>query len=478
MNSATFNARTQFICITIAIGGLLFGFDTAVISGALEMITNQFSLSTAMEGWLVSSGLVGCIIGVAVTGILSDRLGRRKTILLSATMFLVSAIGCAFPPSVDLLIASRMLGGVGVGMASVICPMLIAEFAPADKRGRMIAYYQLAITVGIVLAYFSNVLISQNSTRQFSSEGLQWFFHTESWRPMFLMMAIPSIIFLALLLKVPESPRWLVAVGRDEKARQILGQLRTPAEADKEMNAILKAAGRTSAALSNNPNMSAGMKIVAPDSSRGSLMNPALRVPLLIGIVLAVFQQFSGINAVIYYGPKIFEAASAGSNTMLFQVIVGAVNLLFTFVAIRTADKYGRKVLLKWGLTGIVLSLFLTGLLFYINYLNPVLILSLILIYIACFAFSLGPVTWIIINEIFPTDVRVKAVSICTLALWVANWIVGQFFPWLLENGGPALTFWLFAACSLVNFIFSMKVVRETKGKTLEEMEMVFVAPH
>ncbi len=459
MNTPDFVARTRTICYIVALGGLLFGFDTAVISGGLQLIKDQFALSTAMEGWLVSSGLLGCIIGVLVAGALSDQIGRKKTILLAALMFLVSAVGCAFPPSVTPLIIFRLIGGIGVGMASVISPMLISEFAPAHQRGRMVAYYQMAITVGILAAYFSNALIAALPAGQATAGSIEQFLYVEKWRPMFLAMALPSVLFLLFLLRIPESPRWLVSKGKEEDAWKILRHIRSAEQAEAEMAAIGKAAHRRQA--------------------QRSLTDRSIRLPLVIGIVLAVLQQFSGINAIIYYGPKIFAATSAGSdNAMLFQTILGAVNLLFTLVAIRTADKYGRKALLKWGLTGIVLSLTACGFLFHTGYTPPLLVLTLILIFIACFAFSLGPVTWIIINEMFPTDVRVKAVSACTLALWVANWIVGQFFPWMLEGFGAGITFWIFALCSLVNYFFSVRVVKETSGKTLEEMEEVFVAPH
>lgn len=454
------SARQQYICITVAIGGLLFGFDTAVISGAIQLIKHQFSLDTVMEGWLVSSGLAGCVIGVLITGLISDRAGRKKTIVIAGIMFLLSAIGCAIASNVPVLITSRMLGGIGVGMASVISPMYIAEFAPAHQRGRMIAYYQLAITVGILLAYFSNALLIHWAGDPSLHTATTFDFRTETWRPMFLVMAVPSLVFLAMLVRVPESPRWLISVNQKEKAANILRTVRSPELAIKEINEIQDAATKAS-------------------TRRMSLLSPAVRLPLIIGIVLAVFQQFSGINAIIYYGPSIFEKAGIdSSNALIFQVIIGAVNLLFTIIAIKWADKYGRKLLLKVGLTGIVLSLLFCGLLFYTGNTQGPLLLILMLLYIACFAFSLGPVTWIVINEIFPTDIRVKAVSICTLALWIAVWLVGQFFPWLLEKTGPAITFWIFALCSLINFFFSWKVVKETSGKTLEEMETVFVAPH
>ena len=449
-----FNKRINYICFAVALGGLLFGFDTAVISGAISFVKTQFALDTVSEGWLVSSGLLGSIIGVFTTGIISDRIGRKKTIIIAAVMFLLSGFGCGFASSFSLLITSRMIGGIGVGMASVISPMYISEFAPADKRGRMVAYYQLAITFGILLAYFSNASIlstSHNSTNELFAEP---------WRGMFLVMSVPSFIFLLLLIKVPESPRWLVEVNKQNEAQDILYTVRPKPAADKELSDIQNAKTRTKTASV-------------------SLLNPSLRIPLIIGIVIAVLQQFSGINAIIYYGPNIFQSAGLdSSNALMFQVIIGTVNFLSTIIAIAYADKYGRKFLLKTGLTGIIISLVLCGFLFYTNNTQGVLLLVLMIIYIICFAFSIGPVTWIIINEIFPTHVRVKAVTVCTMALWIAVWLVGQFFPWLLEKVGPAFTFWAFAFFSLINLIFSLTIVKETKGKTLEEMDTAFVAPH
>lgn len=451
MENASTSPRTTYSCMAVAFGGLLFGFDTAVISGAIGLIKSQFALDALREGWLVSSGLAGCIGGVLVSGMLSDRAGRKRTILLAAVAFLFSGIGCGLAGSVGILIASRIVGGVGVGMASVVSPMLIAELAPAGQRGRMIAYYQLAITLGILLAYFSNAF--------FLSWGQAHGEH-ELWRPMFLAMILPSVVFLLLLIRIPESPRWLVKMNRGEQAMAILGRIRPMAAAAKEYAAMQAASAKAA-------------------EQRQSLSGGAFRLPLLIGILLAVFQQFSGINAIIYYGPGIFEAAGiGGNNALIFQVIIGVINLLFTFVAIRWSDRLGRTFLLKTGLAGIVFSLAFCGALFYSGHTHGILLLVLLMFYIACFAFSLGPVTWIIINEIFPTQVRVQAVSICTLALWIAVWLVGQFFPWLLEKAGAGVTFWIFGGFSLVNFIFCWKVVKETKGKSLEEMESVFIAPH
>ncbi len=460
MNASGTSFKTNYICMAVAIGGLLFGFDTAVISGAINLITAQFSLNVNMQGWLVSCGLLGCILGVFATGILSDRVGRKKTIILSGCMFLFSSIGCAFSSSIQLLIIARLLGGIGVGMASVISPMYIAEFAPADKRGRMIAWYQLAITIGILLAYFSNALLLFVAKHHFNSSAAIWFFNTETWRPMFLVMSAPSLVFVLMLAWVPESPRWLVSINKNEKAKKILLTVRPQLLAEKEFEDITSAAKKA-------------------EIKKSSLLDPSIRLPLVIGIVLAVLQQFCGINAIIYYGPGIFESAGINSsNALVFQVIIGAVNLLFTIVAIKWADKYGRKLLLKVGLTGIVLSLAGCGFLFYTGNTQGITLLILMLLFIACFAFSLGPITWIIINEMFPTELRVKAVSVCVLALWIAVWMVGQFFPWLLAKTGAAFTFWMFAFFSIINFFFCWKVVKETTGKTLEEMEQIFVTGH
>lgn len=450
-----------YICMTAAFGGLLFGFDTAVISGTISFVKSQYHLTAAAEGWFVSSGLLGCVMGVVLAGFLTDRFGRKFVLIASAIMFLLSSFGCAFAPTFDLLVLARAAGGVGVGMASVVAPMYIAEFAPATARGRMVAYYQLAITVGILLAYFSNALflnLSQNQIVQSSS--FAWFFSTEPWRPMLLAMGIPSAVFAFLLQRIPESPRWLFAVKRQEQARDILLAVKGPVEAENDLAIIARAETKNSI-------------------TERSLFEKQLRLPLLIGITLGILSQFTGINAIIYYGPRIFESAGfVSGNAFLFQVIIGVINVMFTFVAITNADKYGRKTLLLSGLTGIIFSLATCALLFYTGQSNSLLLLGVIVFFIACFALSVGPVTWIIINEIFPTEVRAKAVSLCTFILWGAVWIVGQFFPWMIENVGPAVTFSTFAVLSIVNFLFCWKVVRETKNIALEDMEQLFVAPH
>jgi SP family arabinose:H+ symporter-like MFS transporter len=423
-----------FICFSAALGGLLFGFDTAVISGTVDLVKHQFGMDASTEGWFVSSGLLGCIIGVFTAGLISEHLGRKKVLILSGFLFLLSGLGCTMAATTDLLVFFRLLGGVGVGVASVVAPMYITEFAPASIRGRMVAFYQLSITIGVLAAYFSNAgIVTLAAGLKSSVPGVEWLFADEIWRGMFIVMIIPSLLFILMMLMVPESPRWL-----------------------------------------SSRKASSGLQ-----SATRSVFSRELRLPLLTGILLCVFQQFSGINAIIYYGPKIFTAAGFdGENALYAQVIIGVVNVLFTVVAIIQADKFGRKPLLAVGLSGMILSLIVVGICFQTAYLDGPLLLIMLLMFIGCFAFSVGPITWILINEIFPDDVRSKAVSICTFALWAAVWMVGQFFPWLLETVGPAFVFWIFAAFSTLNLIFCMKNLVETKGKTLEEIEDIYTSPH
>lgn len=449
-----------FICFAGSLGGLLFGFDTAVISGTIELVKIQFSLEAIMQGWFVSSGLLGSITGVIMAGLLCDKNGRKRVLLLSAVLFMLSGIGCALAWNIQVLVMFRFLGGMGVGIASVASPMFIAEFAPASVRGRMISFYQLAVTIGILAAYFSNaLLLSLSKNIQHMLPLMGFLFQKEVWRGMFLMMTFPSLLFIVMILLVPESPRWLLSKGKKVLALSVLKNVRANGIAQQEYqeieNSLLK----------------------KETGHSGSVLDKGLRLTLLTGIVLAVFQQFSGINAIIYYGPKIFAMAGLTSDNALgAQVIIGFVNMLFTWVAISRADKFGRKPLLIIGLSGIILALSVIGCCFYTGYINSVLLLMMLLLFIACFAFSLGPVTWILINEIFPTDIRAKGVAICTFALWVSVWLIGQFFPWLLEHAGAAGVFWIFSGCSILNLIFCLNIVVETKGKTLEEIGELRIA--
>ncbi|MFY9463735.1 MAG: sugar porter family MFS transporter [Sediminibacterium sp.] len=444
----------SLLTITAALGGFLFGFDTAVISGTISFVKSQYAMDSLMEGWYVSSALAGCIAGVAAMGKISTLLGRKKVMFLSAVLFIVSVTGCAFAPNVSTLIISRLIGGIGIGISSVVCPMYISEMAPSQLRGKLVTYYQLAITIGILLAYFSNSLIqSEASTKGFSG-WLAQIFILEPWRGMFAVGIIPAMIFVLMALFIPESPRWLALKNRTAEAGSILTSIAGSSYAKKELEEIQNA-------ISHSENTK------VTDLFRGQL-----KKPILIGILLAALSQFSGINAIIYYGPSILEKAGFQLGDALGgQVTIGVVNMLFTIVAIYYIDKLGRKPLLLWGIGGAIFSLLLAAVLFAADISIAWLVLIPIVLFIACFAFSFGPVTWVVISEIFPTKVRGEAVAISTMGLWLANWIVGQFFPALLNSAGAAFTFLVFAIFSAYAFYITWKKIPETKGKSLEEIE-------
>ena len=443
------------VCFIAALGGFLFGFDTAVISGVLEFVVNDFHFSLLMEGWFVSSALLGCVIGVAAAGKLSDMYGRKKMMLLSACLFFLSALGCMLSTDSALLISFRLLGGLGIGVASMICPLYIAEFSPSNFRGRMVALYQLAITIGILTAYFTNAFLVKMSVTNSFTGWMHYIITQDVWRSMIGIGMIPAFVFLVCLLFVPESPRWLLVKGRENEAFRYLQKLNTPSAAQNELNEIRKS-------------------LKGESSSIKELISPVYRVALIIGLALPFLSQVSGINAIIYFGPTILDKAGFSLGQSLGgQVVIGIVNVLFTFVAIFTVDKWGRKPLLILGISGAVISLIVLGVLFKMNVTEGSWILFFILLFIACFAFSFGPVSWIIISEIFPNAVRGRAMSLATLSLWVANFLVGQLTPLMLKsnNWGPAATFWTFAVLCSPALWLTWKLIPETKGKTLEEIE-------
>ncbi len=443
-----------FITVTATLGGFLFGFDTAVISGTIRLVTQQFGMGTAMEGWYVSSALLGCIAGVAISGRAGDGFGRKKVMLAAALLFALSAIGAAFSSGTISLISFRLIGGIGIGVASVVCPMYLAELAPPKMRGKLIAYYQLAITIGILVAYFSNAMVQSNAGSALTgSEWKDLLFRNESWRGMYAVGIIPALLFFILIFFIPESPRWLAMREQPEKAEAILGRINDPFTAREEIRTIR-------ASVQEGPK--AGFKEV---------FHQRYRKPLFIGVALAALSQFSGINAIIYYGPSILEKAGFRLGEALGgQVTIGIVNTLFTLVAIFWIEKWGRRPLLMAGIGGAIFSLVATAVLFALHVDNGWLILTPVILFIACFAFSFGPVTWVIISEIFPTSVRSSAVAISTMALWVANWLVGQFFPMMLNGTGPSITFLVFAGFSAAAFYISWKMIPETKGKSLESI--------
>ena len=442
----------SLITLTATLGGFLFGFDTAVISGTISFVKLQFGMSSLMEGWYVSSALLGCIAGVAISGKLSNKLGRKKVMLFAAFLFAISAIGCALAPDATMLILFRLIGGLGIGVASVVCPMYIAELAPSQIRGKLITYYQLAITIGILVAYFSNSKIQLNAAEAATtSDVFKLLFSGEIWRGMFVMGIIPALLFVLLILFIPESPRWLALKNKPEKARKILASITNLKQAEIEIAAIQQSLQ--------------SRQIKVKELFRGKLA-----LPMMIGILLTALSQFSGINAIIYYGPSILEKAGFQlSDALGGQVTIGLVNMAFTFVAIFIIDSGGRKPLLMWGIAGSALSLMFAGILFAFNITNGWAILLCIILFIACFAFSFGPVVWVVISEIFPTNIRGEAVAISTMSLWIANWIVGQFFP--LLNQWPAVPFFVFALCCVAALWLTWKKIPETRGRSLEEIE-------
>ena len=445
-----------FLATVAALGGFLFGYDTAVISGTVGLVKAQFGLSTVMEGWYVSSALIGTILGVLFAGFLSDTYGRKRILILSGIFFALSAIGCAVSGSFNGLVIYRLIGGIGVGMASMLSPLYISEIAPAKNRGKLVALYQLAITLGILVAYFSNAYLLHVSTLNTVSESsgmLHKIFVAEVWRAMLGSETIPALIFLLLLLAIPKSPRWLIMKGRQAEAETILMRFLSKETAQSEIENVED--------VLSKPSM--GIK----DVFKGPF-----KLAMVIGIALALLSQISGINAIIYYGPKILEEGGLQLGEALGgQVIIGIVNVLFTFIALWKIDNLGRKPLLIYGIIGIMTSLLIVGVLFYMNTDNTYLLMTFILTFIACFAFSFGPVLWVLLSEIYPLKIRGTAMSIATMAVWLGTTFVGQMTPWFLENLKPHGTFWFFALCMIPALWLAVKVLPETKGKSLEEIE-------
>lgn len=448
------NSYLIFIALTAAFGGFLFGYDTAVISGTISLVKQQFLLSTLMEGWFVSSALVGCILGVILAGEMSDRFGRKASLIVSGLLFCASAFGCALCGSHTELILFRLVGGLGIGIASMLSPMYISEVSPAHIRGRMVALYQLAICLGIVAAYFVNAWLMNISSGASASAGL-WhkLFVSEVWRAMFGASAIPALFFFVAMFFVPESPRWFAAKGNDEKASHILFKINGKDVAKKELSSIKEA-------LQKEEN-----------GSWKVLFHPGIRIAMFAGIVLSLLSQFTGINAIIYYGPRIMEEAGLKlSDALGGQVVIGLVNALATVFAIWKIDQYGRKKLLNLGITGMFFALLAVGFLFLIHKTEGIWLLALIIIYIAFFAISYGPVIWVLLSEIYPTKVRGRAMSVATLMLWVGTAIIGQVVPWMLETLTPAVTFFIFALCC-IPVPLTLRLIPETKGKSLENIE-------
>lgn len=436
------------VSIVSALGGLLFGFDTAVVSGAVGFMEEHFDLSKLQVGWAVSSLIIGCIVGAAMSGILGDRFGRKKVLISAAILFIISSIGTAIPESFSGFIIARIIGGIGIGITSTLCPLYNAEIAPAKYRGRLVALNQLAIVSGIFLTYFVNVWISGSGDEAWGVAS--------AWRWMFGVGAVPGLLFLILLFFVPESPRWLIKQGRAAESLPILLKIHGEELAKKEVIDIKQSFEEESGSIRQ-------------------LFSPGLRIALLVGVGLAVLQQVTGINAVMYYAPEIFKATGAGTNSSLIQtILVGFINFLFTIVALWLIDKVGRKALLLVGTASMAICLLVIGFAFHTGHAAGPLVLVFILLYVASFAISLGPVVWVIISEIFPNRIRGKATAIAAMMLWAADYLVSQTFPPLLSSAGPASTFWIYGSMALIALLFTWRVVPETKGKSLEEIESLW----
>ena len=439
-------SRVYLMLLTVAaaLGGLLFGYDTAVISGAVGFLQKHFELGAGLKGWAASSALVGCIVGAMAGGPLSDRFGRKKMLVLCAVLFALSGIGSALPVTLSHFVWARFLGGFAIGAVSVLSPLYIAEIAPEKIRGRLVSLYQLAIVVGILGVFFVNMLIQRLGDEAWNV--------AYGWRWMMGSLTLPSAVFGLLLLPIPESPRWLMKMGRRAEAEEVLVRVGGAEAAAREMRQIEES-------------------LTQEEGKFSELFHGGYRRALMIGVVLAVVCQFSGINAIMYYAPEIFKSVGVGRDAAFTQTVsIGVVNLLFTFVAIWLVDLAGRKALLIAGSIVQVIALIGVGVMFS-NGNNGLWLLAFIVLFTGSFAAAMGPIPWIVISEIFPTKIRGQAMSVAVLVLWTSCYIVSQTFPMLVEAIGNAKTFWIYAACSFAGLIFVTLAVPETKGKTLEEIE-------
>ncbi|WP_079527756.1 D-xylose transporter XylE [Halobacillus hunanensis] len=453
------NKNTYIVLITLVatLGGLLFGYDTAVISGAEGSLQIYFaeslSLSSFVHGLTVSSALIGCIIGGFISGALSTKFGRKYTLIIAAILFSISALGSAYPewlffsfgePSFALLFmfnVYRIIGGIGVGLASAVSPMYIGEIAPSHIRGRLVSLNQFAIIFGMLVVYFVNWGIARGQSAEWINEV--------GWRYMFASEAIPALLFLVLLFAVPETPRYLASQNQNDEALKILGKIYNQARAKATLSEI-------------NQSFDEG--------KRGKLFSFGVPI-VVIGILLSVFQQFVGINVALYYAPRIFESMGAGRDASMFQtIIMGLVNVIFTIIAILTVDKFGRKPLLIIGSIGMTVGMFGVAGMAYANAIG-IATLIFIIVYTASFMMSWGPIVWVLISEIFPNKIRGQAVAIAVAAQWAANYLVSSTYPMMMEFSG-GLTYTFYGVMSILSAFFVWKFVPETRGKSLEQLEM------
>lgn len=451
----TLNAGyTGLICAAAALGGLLFGYDWVVIGGAKPFYEAYFRLTTSSQiGWANSCALLGCLLGSMFSGGVSDRFGRKKLLLLSAILFAISSVLTGLAHSLLQFIFWRILGGVAIGIASNVSPTYIAEISPAAWRGRLVSLNQLTIVVGILVAQIMNWCIAERVPAAATAEIIRGTWNGQwGWRWMFIAVAVPSLLFVISALFVPESPRWLLLGGRGEQARAIFERIGGAAYAESAVETIQAAEATVSAAPK-------------------AVHLRTFRRVLLVGVVLAVLQQWSGINVLFNYAEEIYRSAGYGVNDILFNIVItGAINLLFTLVALRTVDRWGRRPLMLFGCAAIAVSHLLIGFAYRLGATGlPILLFTLLTI--GCYAMSLAPVTWVIISEVFPTQLRGKGVAISVSALWIASFLLTFTFPILEEKLGSAGVFWLYGFICAAGFVFVHSKVPETRGKTLEQIE-------
>lgn len=479
MSTSQKRINIYFITIVITLGGLLFGFDTGVINGTQFYFSKYFELTGWLKGFIVSSALLGALVGAAGAGVVSKSIGRKNSLIIAAVLFSISAWGSGLPSmlpeSMGLMVFFRILGGIAIGMASMNAPMYIAEISPADKRGTLVTYYQMAVVVGFFVVFLTTYFIGNGMTEE---ENINM-----GWRYMFWSELVPALLFFFLLFMVPRSPRWLMIKGREEEAKEVLTQIHGAEVAEKELVEIrdsIQQEGKV---------------------KKASIFQKSLFPIVVIGTVLSILQQFTGINAVLYYGADIFEQALGFTqeDVLLQQILLATVNLLFTFIAMFTVDKLGRKPLLIIGGVGMLVGFLMMGFTLYLSdysQLNSaglptissaegIICLIGILLFIGSFAMSMGPIVWVLLAEIFPNRIRSTAMAIAVAAQWLANYFVSQTFPIMVESdanklqmdGGVwnnSLPYFIFSAFILFIIFFSWKWIPETKGKTLEEMEAIF----
>jgi sugar porter (SP) family MFS transporter len=449
-----------FLSVVAALGGFLFGYDTAVISGTTSQVSQIFNLDTLEQGWYVGCALIGSIFGVLCAGLLSDRLGRKMTMVISATLFTASAIGCAFCVSFDQLVIYRIIGGIGIGVVSIVSPLYISEVSVAKFRGQMVSLYQLAVTVGFLGAYLANWFLLEQSQcdMHYALDWAEHIFITEVWRGMLGLETIPALLFFFIIFFIPESPRWLIVRQKENQATRILERIYTSTAE------VLHQLNETKSVLASEAH-----------SDWKALLHPGIMKAVIIGAGIAILGQFMGVNAVLYYGPSIFEQAGLGGGDALFyQIIVGLVNMLTTILAVFIIDRVGRKKLVYYGVSGMIAFLVLIAL--YFNYgeqmgLSSIVLLLFFLAYVFSCAISISAVIFVFLSEMYPTRVRGLAMSIAGFSLWIGTYLIGQLTPWMLQTLSPAGTFLLFAVMCVPYILIVWKLMPETTGNSLEDIE-------